>query len=286
MQQQQKLQLQKQPLSVASYAQTQLPLQQQRQQLQQQPHQQQQHNMPSPSGLDQRPQFQQRQSQFVSRQGSRQGSSAIGDISRLGRGLRTNLPSQSDSNLSVHTPSLFDHFSSSGTRLTGNGSSSSLPGGPSRKDVNSKTPSFNGSPVASDTSHRFVTGAPTRDHWKSDAYAPECSLCGQRFSLLIRRHHCRRCGDIFCSSCCDVTVRLDQNAAFHPAGLICRVCQPCYKEFQSHLIPLKTPQPALDDSLDNDDEANSIPINLKENVKDVAETPMLSVPTDWAWSTF
>ncbi|KAJ1330633.1 hypothetical protein BSLG_009085 [Batrachochytrium salamandrivorans] len=186
--------------------------------------------MPSPSGLDQRPQFQQRQSQFVSRQGSRQGSSAIGDISRLGRGLRTNLPSQSDSNLSAHTPSLFDHFSSSGTRLTGNGSSSSLPGGPSRKDVNSKTPSFNGSPVASDTSHRFVTGAPTRDHWK-------------------------------------VTVRLDQNAAFHPAGLICRVCQPCYKEFQSHLIPLKTPQPALDDSLDNDDEANSIPINLKENVK-------------------
>ncbi|KAH6560260.1 hypothetical protein BASA62_000332 [Batrachochytrium salamandrivorans] len=186
--------------------------------------QQQQHNMPSPSGLDQRP--------------------AVSATAVAVFCLTTFPPVEPGLLVMVAPPA--------------------CPGGPSRKDVNSKTPSFNGSPVASDTSHRFVTGAPTRDHWKSDAYAPECSLCGQRFSLLIRRHHCRRCGDIFCSSCCDVTVRLDQNAAFHPAGLIC----------------------PLDDSLDNDDEANSIPINLKENVKDVAETPMLSVPTDWAWSTF
>eukprot|EP00842_Homolaphlyctis_polyrhiza_P002364 jgi/Hompol1/3128/HPOL_006355-RA len=77
--------------------------------------------------------------------------------------------------------------------------------------------------------------AATGSRSQPDAKASECSLCHQRFSLLVRRHHCRRCGDIFCSTCCNRAVRLDQNADFHPAGILCRVCDTCHKDQDSAL---------------------------------------------------
>jgi hypothetical protein len=52
---------------------------------------------------------------------------------------------------------------------------------------------------------RFVTGPPGKEHWKPDEMAMECSLCGQQFGLFIRRHHCRKCGEIYCHSCCKVS---------------------------------------------------------------------------------
>jgi hypothetical protein len=51
---------------------------------------------------------------------------------------------------------------------------------------------------------RFVTGPPQKDHWKPDEMANECSLCGLRFGLFVRKHHCRKCGEIYCNSCCTV----------------------------------------------------------------------------------
>ncbi|KAI8923478.1 hypothetical protein BC831DRAFT_470839 [Entophlyctis helioformis] len=38
-------------------------------------------------------------------------------------------------------------------------------------------------------------------YWQSDADAPVCGSCGRRFNLFVRRHHCRRCGYIFCDAC-------------------------------------------------------------------------------------
>ncbi|KAJ1532459.1 hypothetical protein HK096_006681 [Nowakowskiella sp. JEL0078] len=86
---------------------------------------------------------------------------------------------------------------------------------------------------------RIVTGPPNRDHWKPDSHVLNCSLCAQPFTVVVRRHHCRRCGEVFCSHCSAYTVRLDQLAQFHPAGVISRVCKTCYNEFQSRIIPLK-----------------------------------------------
>ncbi|KAJ3312488.1 hypothetical protein HDV04_003088 [Boothiomyces sp. JEL0838] len=94
---------------------------------------------------------------------------------------------------------------------------------------------------------RFVTGPPHRDHWKN-------------------------------------TARLDQDVQFHQAGILSRVCDPCYKE---SLIPAAaTPE-----------EVQEAPITIDINVakpnpgiftltNDIAETPMMSVPSDWTWSTF
>lgn len=38
--------------------------------------------------------------------------------------------------------------------------------------------------------------------WMPDAKAKECYECSLKFTTFRRRHHCRLCGQIFCSKCC------------------------------------------------------------------------------------
>ena len=40
-----------------------------------------------------------------------------------------------------------------------------------------------------------------RAPWKHDSEAESCDRCKSSFNLLRRRHHCRRCGGIFCDTC-------------------------------------------------------------------------------------
>jgi Protein tyrosine and serine/threonine kinase/FYVE zinc finger len=37
--------------------------------------------------------------------------------------------------------------------------------------------------------------------WQRDEDAPQCGSCSRKFTFTLRRHHCRRCGFIFCGSC-------------------------------------------------------------------------------------
>jgi hypothetical protein len=37
--------------------------------------------------------------------------------------------------------------------------------------------------------------------WIPDDQAPVCMNCGNKFSVLLRRHHCRYCGDCVCRKC-------------------------------------------------------------------------------------
>ncbi|TCV95845.1 FYVE-type zinc finger protein [Luteibacter rhizovicinus] len=72
----------------------------------------------------------------------------------------------------------------------------------------------------------------TRQPWIVDATRAGCLWCGVIFSTLRRRHHCRRCGEIFCDSCSSFT-RAVVNPATRPgdqaAGLQndARVCVRC-----------------------------------------------------------
>jgi len=48
--------------------------------------------------------------------------------------------------------------------------------------------------------------ATTRDlvrspKWMADEESDSCGVCGSPFTLLLRRHHCRSCGKIFCGDC-------------------------------------------------------------------------------------
>uniref|UniRef100_A0A1I8PLT5 1-phosphatidylinositol-3-phosphate 5-kinase n=1 Tax=Stomoxys calcitrans TaxID=35570 RepID=A0A1I8PLT5_STOCA len=42
--------------------------------------------------------------------------------------------------------------------------------------------------------------------WMPDSKAKECYDCTQKFSTFRRKHHCRLCGQIFCSKCCNQVV--------------------------------------------------------------------------------
>lgn len=37
--------------------------------------------------------------------------------------------------------------------------------------------------------------------WQLDQDAPQCNSCGKKFSMFLRRHHCRWCGKIYCAAC-------------------------------------------------------------------------------------
>ncbi len=53
-----------------------------------------------------------------------------------------------------------------------------------------------------------------------DSSVQECDLtvCARLFSLFTRRHHCRRCGGIFCAEHSSFFVPLDQHARFNAAA--------------------------------------------------------------------
>ena len=62
--------------------------------------------------------------------------------------------------------------------------------------------------------------------WVDDATAAECNLCGIPFTLMRRRHHCRRCGKCICKICAptDNTRPILEWGMLEPV----RHCKECY----------------------------------------------------------
>uniref|UniRef100_A0A8C4QZL9 RUN and FYVE domain containing 2 n=1 Tax=Eptatretus burgeri TaxID=7764 RepID=A0A8C4QZL9_EPTBU len=59
--------------------------------------------------------------------------------------------------------------------------------------------------------------------WLKDREATNCKLCEKEFSIARRKHHCRNCGEIFCSTCSDNELPLP--SAPKPV----RVCDLCHE---------------------------------------------------------
>ena len=78
----------------------------------------------------------------------------------------------------------------------------------------------------------------TRPVWVPDAVAKECMVCHIKFSTFVRKHHCRRCGRVVCSSCSPHHVSLaavdssmtGQTPPSGEQGKLERVCKECFKE--------------------------------------------------------
>jgi hypothetical protein len=62
--------------------------------------------------------------------------------------------------------------------------------------------------------------------WTPDTASSTCEVCDNTFSILLFRHHCRKCGNIVCGNCSSQTYLLENVSHTHES----RVCDPCFRE--------------------------------------------------------
>lgn len=73
--------------------------------------------------------------------------------------------------------------------------------------------------------------APDRLHWIKDEDATHCMCCRRSaFTMLCRRHHCRRCGRVVCHACS--TKRIEIPELYYDVQV--RSCDDCYKQIESN----------------------------------------------------
>ena len=60
------------------------------------------------------------------------------------------------------------------------------------------------------------------EEWTHNSEAKICEKCERRFTVTLRRHHCRHCGGCFCHGCSSQRTVLQKNS------LPKRVCDKCY----------------------------------------------------------
>jgi len=72
-----------------------------------------------------------------------------------------------------------------------------------------------------------ITVVNDKPEWLPDHASSECTACGRRFTLLFRRHHCRKCGALVCGRCAPAknTKPIPSFGFYDPV----RHCLNCYK---------------------------------------------------------
>jgi hypothetical protein len=73
----------------------------------------------------------------------------------------------------------------------------------------------------------------TRQVWQKDSEVHTCQQCQVKFSFTTRRHHCRKCGGIFCDNCTKRRATLNnpltEKGPSDKRGVKdCRVCDKCF----------------------------------------------------------
>ncbi|KAH9837295.1 uncharacterized protein C8Q71DRAFT_595324 [Rhodofomes roseus] len=66
----------------------------------------------------------------------------------------------------------------------------------------------------------------SRDYWMDDKLCKECYDCKSVFTAWRRKHHCRICGQVFCSRCASNVIK---GARFGQEGMV-RVCNLCLEK--------------------------------------------------------
>ncbi|CAI9632653.1 zinc fyve-like protein [Alternaria burnsii] len=137
-----------------------------------------------------------------------------------------------------------------------------------------------------------VAGPITRNHWQADSSTSVCSAssCQEPFGFFQRRHHCRKCGGIFCWQHSRNNVRLDELARFHPEGHWHRACDRCHSSFREweHLRSSRTNSESSDSSNGPSPAAKAIeaPAAAKRPETTRVGSIAQSFQGTWNWSTF
>ncbi|KPM40662.1 hypothetical protein AK830_g5912 [Neonectria ditissima] len=133
-----------------------------------------------------------------------------------------------------------------------------------------------------------VTALPTRKHWKADIESSVCddATCKRSFSYFTRRHHCRKCGNIFCDWHSAFLLPLDQHAKFNPRAAASRTCGHCFEEFKVWYSRNNSQASSAASSEIHDTPSTPITAGGKGNQLPTGPEIAASVPRDWNWSTF
>ncbi|XP_013784569.1 zinc finger FYVE domain-containing protein 21-like [Limulus polyphemus] len=78
--------------------------------------------------------------------------------------------------------------------------------------------------------------------WMPDEEKQACIKCKIKFDFLTRRHHCRRCGKIFCGNCCGKKLALQRMCFVDPVRLCALCAEVTLKENEFYEKHLKTLQ--------------------------------------------
>lgn len=64
----------------------------------------------------------------------------------------------------------------------------------------------------------------SKRHWIEDGLSFECFECAVKFTVVLRKHHCRICGRVFCKECCKV-----RNVDFSEREIkTLKICSYCF----------------------------------------------------------
>ncbi|KAG8231950.1 hypothetical protein J437_LFUL008870 [Ladona fulva] len=81
----------------------------------------------------------------------------------------------------------------------------------------------------------FVLSEP---QWSPDGENERCVRCRSKFDFLNRKHHCRRCGQVYCKACCFIKEVLQRMCFVDPVRL-CIDCENITRKenvfFNTHL---------------------------------------------------
>ncbi|KAF8914050.1 hypothetical protein CPB84DRAFT_1758250 [Gymnopilus junonius] len=141
---------------------------------------------------------------------------------------------------------------------------------------------------------RWTSPTPHQLHaqWERDESVPQCRDCQRRFNFLNRRHHCRKCGRIFCDRCSSYRAILDPADVVHdpmspevisPAASH-RVCQSCFEESTSS-VPSRWQSSSTMERIIVDEERLTIPGSLtrrhsSSQLSDLADCPVCNQNLD------
>ena len=74
-------------------------------------------------------------------------------------------------------------------------------------------------------------GEEGRPKWRPDTDTSACEDCSELFSFFNRRHHCRRCGGLFCGKCSASKKMLGKEMGYGAEPQ--RVCKACARALES-----------------------------------------------------
>lgn len=112
---------------------------------------------------------------------------------------------------------------------------------------------------------------PVTRHWVPDQKAKKCNTCDRDFTWYRRRHHCRKCGGVFCADDANKTIGLDRVLNYNVLGVPCKSCDKCASEFAAFCHD----SPRLNDNT----------LAMQQPVAG-PETEELDVGSGGDWSTF